>query len=255
MSYRNDSCDDDGIRMSRTRNECATPAHSHTSKSCDNTLALTPWNPSEVWPVKGGACAALTDAEQVEGAGAQMTKLVRRLQALGCEQRLIDACHGQRDLEALFDIVSGRFDSRNSPSRSAALLGAPGGLGGTQETMHKRVGLARVFPAEAGESMAHIHIYSTRHVPASQSGDSSPSAGAADILCRVECGKHEAKTSIAPGGRETVFNERFDFGIDIRNPHAQVRASNGCEFARVRRSRVQRGSPPRVLTNASRVRH
>ena len=48
--------------------------------------------------------------------------LVRRLQGVRCEQRRIDACHGQRDLEALLAVVSGRFDSRNSSS-----LGAPGG--------------------------------------------------------------------------------------------------------------------------------
>lgn len=228
VSYRNDSRDEDCVPQAHraSSNECATPAQ-QASKFCDDTLALTPWNPSDVWPVRGDARAAV-DAERAKGGEGQV--LLRRLQALGCEQRLIEACNGQGDLEALLDIVSGRFDSRNSPSRSAALLGAPGSLAGAQEAMHKKVGAARVFPAAKGESMAHIHIYSIRHVPpfSPAAGSSDPSdpgsMGAPDILCHVACGDHEATTSPlpSPAGATAVFNERFDFGVDIRNPHAQV---------------------------------
>ena len=56
----------------------------------NQTACFTPWNPRD---------------KHIWGAS-----LVSRLKALGCDQHLIDACKGREDLEALYDILSGKFD-------------------------------------------------------------------------------------------------------------------------------------------------
>lgn len=263
VSYRNSSCDEDSPKKNLDDETCGnnddsrddhddnftTPKRETNGHQGETSLStLTPWNSSSLWPLRGGS-EVRGDGRREKSEGVVTRELlVKRLVSMGCEKKLMDACESMHDLEALYDILSGKFDSRATLCSSAQLeadrgggphtrmWGGEGGSSSTEEAAAQRTraggkeGIygATVFRAEEGESMAHVYIYSARHVPlfANESVHASTSPiSAAATYCTVSCGKHVARTSLACGARGGIFNERFDMGLNLRHQHAQISIS------------------------------
>ena len=165
----------------------------HDASGESHTSALTPWNPGDkhVWG----------------------RSLVARLRALGCEERLIEACQSAHDLEALYDILTGKFDG--VISRPPAHLADPLNLAGEAargSTQDHVCGTVQRFESEPkeGESMARVIIYAARNVP---TPDNLMAA-----FCEVSCGTVSARSSLVAThahGRKVVYNEHFDIPVDL----------------------------------------